>query len=85
VEMFYSKELPLAILSEMKHHFCGRHAVLEEDVQPLEPQKFDPYRLKLPLLHRHILDVSVFLRPTGCNGKRAHTTDGAIAYKLGSY
>jgi hypothetical protein len=66
----------------MKHHFCGRRAVLERDVQPLERENLDPYRLKLPLLHRHIVDVSELVMPTGSGGERPHITDGAIAYKL---
>ena len=48
----------------MKQNFCGRHAVLEGDVQPLERDKLDPYRPKLSLLRRHILDVSELVIPT---------------------
>ena len=67
----------------MKHHFCGRHAVLEGDVQQLERVKLDPFKLKISLLHRHVLDVTDLVMPTGSIGKRPHTADGAIAYKLG--
>ena len=66
----------------MKHHFGGRRAVLEWDVQPLEREELDPYRLKLPLLHRHIVDVSELVMSTRNGGERPHTTDGAFAYKL---
>ena len=34
---FYT--LPLVILTKMKHHFRGRRAVLEGDVQPLVRQE----------------------------------------------
>ena len=37
----------------MKHHFCGRRAVLVGDVQPLEREELDLHGLKLPLLHGH--------------------------------
>ena len=67
----------------MKNHFCGCHAVLEGDVQPLQREKLDPYRLKRPILYRHIVDVSELVKPTGSGGKRPHKTDSAIAYKLG--
>ena len=78
--MFYRKKLPLVILVEIKHHICWNHAVLEGDVQPFERVKRDPYRLKLRLIHQHI--VSALVTPTGSGGKRPHTTDGAIAYKF---
>ena len=55
----------------MKHYFCGRRAVLEWDVQPLERKELDPYRLKMPLLHRHIVDVSELMMPTGSCGKQS--------------
>jgi len=55
---------PLVILTEMKHYFCGCRAVLEGDVQPLEREELDQYRLKLPLLHQHIVDVSELVMPT---------------------
>jgi len=54
-------------------------------VQSLERDKRDPYRLKFPLVHRHILDVSELVMPTGSGRKRSHTAYGAIAYKLGRY
>jgi hypothetical protein len=66
----------------MKHQFCGRSAILKGDVRPLEREELDPYRLKLPLLHRHILDVSKFVMPKGNDGERPHTTDVAIANEL---
>ena len=66
----------------MKHHVFGRRAVLEGDVQPLEFEELDPYRLKFTLLHRHILDVSELVMPTGSVGERPYKPDGAIAYKL---
>ena len=64
----------------MKHHFCGRHTVFDGNVQSLEREKFDPNGLKLPLLHRHTVDLSELVMSTGSVGKRPHTTDGAIAY-----
>ena len=66
----------------MKHHFCRRHTIFEWNVQSLEREKLDPNRLKLPLLYRHILDVSEFVKPTGSSGKRPHTAYGAITYKM---
>jgi hypothetical protein len=42
----------------MKHHFCRRHIILDWNVQSLEREKLDPNILKLPLLYRHILDIS---------------------------
>ena len=80
--MFYSTKLPLVILAEMEHHFCGRHTVFEWNVQSLEREKLDPNRLKLPLLHRHILDVLELVMSTGSIGKHTHAAYGAIAYKL---
>ena len=77
--MFYSKKLPLAIIAEMKHDFCVRYAVFKGDVQC---EKLDPNRLKLSLIHRHILDVSELVMSTGSSGKRPHTAYGAIASKL---
>jgi len=70
------------MLAEMKHHFCRRHNILEWDVQSLEREKLDPNRLKLPLLHRHILDVSELVMSAGSDRKRPHTAYGDIAYKL---
>ena len=55
--MFYIK-MYHGILAEMKHHICKCRVILEEDVQPLQREELDPYFLKLPLLHRHIFDVS---------------------------
>jgi len=69
--------------AETKHHFCRRDAVIEVDVQPLEREELDPYRLKLPPLHRNIVLVSELVMPTGNGGKCPHTTDGTIGYKLG--
>ena len=81
--MFYrSGKLPLVILTEMKHHFSWRHAILKGDVQPLEREEHDQYRLKLLLLHRYIVDVSKLVMPTGSGGECPHTTGGAIAYEL---
>jgi len=51
------QKLPLLILAEMKHHICGRHAVLKGVVQFLVREKLNPYILKLPLFQRDILDV----------------------------
>ena len=42
----------------MKQHIYGCLAILKGDVQPLEREELDPYGLKLPLLHGHILVVS---------------------------
>jgi len=50
--------LPLIILAKMKHHFCGRRDILEEDVQPFRRQELDPDVLKSPLLDGHIIHVS---------------------------
>ena len=69
----------------MKHHICGRHDFLEGDVQSLEREKLDPCRLKLSLLHRQMLDVSELVMPTASVGKRPHSANGAIGYKLGLY
>ena len=66
----------------MKHHFCGRRAILEEDVQPLEREELDPYKLKFPLLQRRIVDVTELAMLTGSFGEGPHKTDGAISYKL---
>ena len=66
----------------MQHHFCGLYAVFEGDVQSLNREKLDPNRLKLPLLHWQILDVSDLVMPTGSIVKRPHTAYGAIASKL---
>ena len=41
-QCFKAKQLPLVILAEMKHHFCWRHTLFEEDVQYLECEKLDP-------------------------------------------
>jgi len=66
----------------MTNNFCGRRAVLEGDMQHLVREELDTYRLKLPLLHRHIVDVPELVVPTGRRGERPHTMDFAIAYKL---
>jgi len=50
--------LPLVILAKMKHHICGRRAVLERDVQTLRRQEIDSNVLKSPLLDGHIMHVS---------------------------
>ena len=67
----------------MKQHFCRRHTIFEWNVQYLEREKLDPNRLKLPLLQRHILDVSELVMSTGSGPKRPHTAYVAICYKLG--
>ena len=41
----------------MKHHFCGRRAVLEGDVQTLGRQEFYSDILKSALLDRHKVHV----------------------------
>jgi len=71
---------------------CGNEAPLlwasccpRRGREAFEREKLDAYRLKLPLLHRHIVEVSELVMRTGSGGKRPHTTDGAIAYKLGWY
>ena len=66
----------------MKHRYCGSRAVFDGDLQPLEREELDPYKLKIPLLNRHIMDISELVMPTASAGKRPHTTDGAIAYEL---
>ena len=73
---------PLVFLAEMKHHICGRRAVLEGDLQPLEREELDPHGLKFPLFHRHLVNVSELVMPTKSGGERPHTTDRAIAYKM---
>ena len=69
---------------------CGNEApllsashVLEGDVQSLEREKLHPDRLKLPTLHRHILDVSELVMSTESGRLRPHTAHCAFAYKLG--
>ena len=47
----------------MIHQFCGRHTVLEGNVQSLGREKLYPNRLKLSLFHRHKLDVSELVMP----------------------
>ena len=42
----------------MKHHFCGRRAILEGDLQPLRRQELDSNFLISPLLDGHILHFS---------------------------
>jgi len=42
----------------------------EWDVQSLERLELDPYRLKFPVLNRHILDVSNLVMPKGSGGER---------------
>ena len=79
--MFLDK-LPLVILAEMKHHFCRCHTIFEWNVQYLERDKLDPNRLKLPLLHRHIFDVSELIMSAVSGRKSPHTAYGAIAYNL---
>jgi len=66
----------------MNHHICQRHNILEWVMESLEREKLDLNGLKLPLLHRHILDVSELVMSTGSGRKRPHTAYGAIAYKL---
>jgi len=83
--LYRSRKLPLVILTEMKHHFCRRRSILKGYVQPVELEELDPCRLKLPLLHRHIVDVSKFVIPSGSGGERPHTTDGAITNELWCY
>jgi len=56
------------MLAEMKHHIYGRRAIFESDVQALEREELDPYRLKLPLLHRHIVNLSELVKLTGNGG-----------------
>jgi hypothetical protein len=69
----------------MKHNLCGRRAILEGDVKPLEREKLDPNGLKFPLLHRYIIDVSKLVMPARCGGESPHISDGAIAYELWCY
>ena len=70
------------MFEKMEHQFCWRLTFLEETVKSLEREKFDPNRLKLPLHHRHILDVSELVMSTGSGRKRPHTLKCAIAYIL---
>ena len=79
--MLYSK-LPPVILAKIIHHICGRRAILERDVQPPEREELDQYRLKLPVLHRHIVDISELVKPTGSVGDSPHATDCTIANEL---
>ena len=56
---------------------------LEGDVQPLEFEELDPYCLKLPLFHGHILNVPKLVMSTRSGGgELPHTTEGAVAYEL---
>jgi hypothetical protein len=64
----------------MKHQFCGLYAVFEGVVQFLESEKPNPNRLKLSLLHRHILDVSEHVMTTGISRKRLHTVLSATNF-----
>jgi len=81
--MFYrSGILPLVIIAKLKHHICGRCAVLKGEVQPFQREELDPYKTKLPLLHQHTLDVWKLVMPTGSVGELPHTTDGALAKVL---
>ena len=59
-----------------------RRAILEGNVQPLQREILEPYRLKLPLLHRHIVDVSKFVMLAGIYGECPHRTDSTVAYEL---
>ena len=67
----------------MKHHICRLYTIFECNVQSLEREKLDPNRVKLPLHHRHILEVSELVMLTGSGPKRPHTPYGYIGYKLG--
>ena len=58
----------------MKLYFCGRRAILEGDVQPFEREEIDQYRLKLPLQHRHKINVSELVLSTIRGEERQHTT-----------
>jgi len=52
---FYTFFLPLVIFPKMKHHFRGRRAILEGDVQPLCRQEFYSIVQQSALLDRHII------------------------------
>jgi len=71
----------MVILAKMKQQFCGRRAILERDVQPLEREELDPYGLKLPQFHWHKVDVSKLVMSARGAGERPHTTDGHLAYE----
>ena len=80
--MFYRRrKLPRLILAEMKHT-CGRRAILKGNVQPIEREELEPYRLKLPLLHRHRMDVSKHVIPTEIGVERPHSTDGSFTNEM---
>jgi len=51
-------KLSFVFLANMRHHVCGRRAVLEGDVQPLRRQELDSNVLKFPLLDGHVMHVS---------------------------
>ena len=66
----------------MKHHLCGCRSIFNGYVQPLEREELYPDSLKLPLIHRHIVDVSELVMRTASGVERPHKTDGDFAYKL---
>ena len=56
--------------------------MLNVDVQTLQREKIDQYRLKLLLIHRYKVEVSKLMMSTGSSGERPHTTGCAIEYEL---
>ena len=58
--------LPIVILTKMKHHFCGRRAILEGHVQPLRRQELDSNVLKYALLDGHIIHCSKLVLTRRC-------------------
>jgi len=79
--LYTSGITPVVILAKTKHYFCGRRAIPEGDVQPLERKEFDPYGLKCSS-SKGILHVSKLVMPARGGGERTHKTDGAVAYEV---
>ena len=84
--MFYI-DLPLVIVTKMKHLSCGHRAVRKGDVQTVGRQELNSNVLKSTLLHRHVLQVPKLLLThfVGVEPKRPNLTDGAVAQELRRY
>jgi len=83
----FHTDLPLVILTKMRHHSCGHSAVLKGDVQTLVRQELHLNVLKSALLHRHVLHVLKFVLAHSfrVQPKRPYATDGAVAQELWRY
>jgi len=84
--MFYI-DLPLVILSKMKHHIRGHSAVLKGELQTLGRQELHSNVLKSALLHWHILHVLKLVLAHGVRvqPKRSYAADGAVVQELWRY